>query len=50
MRKTKLNEEEWEEPYTSEHNYTIKQQPWDGKNKELIQITFPDSVLTTVHQ
>ena len=50
MPKTKLNEQEWGKPYTSEHNCEINQQRWDGKNKELIPIIFQDSILTTVHQ
>ena len=50
MPKTKLNEQEWGKPYTSEHYCEKNQQPWDGKNKELILIIFQDSILTTGHQ
>ena len=50
MPKTKLKEQAWGKPYTSEHNCEINEQPWDGKNKELILIIFQDSILTTGHQ
>ena len=50
MPKTKLNEHEWRKPYIREYNCEINQQPWDGKNKELILKISQDSIWTTGHQ